>query len=901
MELLLREGAPIDGVRRIDEYDDNLQHWETPLLTACVDHRDEVVEALIRFGAAVDAPNAVRYPSGGGFGHTALHMLVVRRDRVGAQRLMSAGADINRQTTLGTTPLWYAANNDDPEMVTMLLGAGARPDLPDFKGSFPTDCAGPKTQGMLQAAMTERAQQAQAQRSRSLAESTSGPKSDALSDGSRDSPAQIVAIALGDEHGLALRRDGTIVTWGNAYTTPPGLSGVTAIAAGKSHSLALKSDGTVVAWGHGNQGQTDVPAGLAGVVAIAAGLAHNLALKSDGTVVAWGFNDAGQADVPSGLAGVTAIAAGAWHNLALLRDGHVVAWGHPDSDQRHVPHWLRGAVGIAAGYENSSAVLADGTVVDWGVDANFGPLPSDFVNVASIAYGWRHRLALRKDGTVAADGGEMGGLIIPSGLTEVVAIAGSVIADHRSFLALRRDGTIALIKHPVVDYRTQGAAQRGVARAITPAMDIPVELTRLPTVVRQTAGDDHPHAADAVRPIRDPDLALEDIELLNGKTALMHWAAIGDEGKVQSLLAGGADINAVDHDGDGVLRYALTSKNPRIFEMLLDGGADPDAPCTSALGRASYSILHAVAEIGWATGLEALLRHGADVEPTRDGTSPLMLAAGGGRDSCIDLLNEAGADLQGVDEDGDSVLFYAASKGHKTTVARLLDLGANVNPSPGRSGLTPLTVAAHMASPVGRERPRAIPPSDYARIVVDLVQAGADATAMYHAGYVLQKQTTRGVEIAPLGQLVQMTTGDNSWSVGFLTEAGRKNNPHLLDPQPQKREPAKHQPTAQPHNVLQQPSGSRATTTVEVIGSTQTGFINKPTIKVYWNGTEIGRVEHGGRLHFDIDSDGEVRFRYAFRSAKTQVTLAGATKIYLGWDRTWGRLVASSDPRNIPQ
>ena len=91
-----------------------------------------------------------------------------------------------------------------------------------------------------------------------------------------------------------------VVAWGENYrgesTIPDGLSNVVAIAAGDRHSLALQSDGTVVAWGagttntnsDGNYGQSLVPTGLINVVAIAAGGDHSLALKSDGTVVSWG-------------------------------------------------------------------------------------------------------------------------------------------------------------------------------------------------------------------------------------------------------------------------------------------------------------------------------------------------------------------------------------------------------------------------------------------------------------------------------------------------------------------------------------------------------------------------------------------------------------------------------------
>ena len=62
---------------------------------------------------------------------------------------------------------------------------------------------------------------------------------------------------------------------------PAGLSNVVAIGAGESHSLALKRDGTLLAWGDNSFGQTNVPTGLSNVLAIAAGPGanHSMALK----------------------------------------------------------------------------------------------------------------------------------------------------------------------------------------------------------------------------------------------------------------------------------------------------------------------------------------------------------------------------------------------------------------------------------------------------------------------------------------------------------------------------------------------------------------------------------------------------------------------------------------------
>ena len=64
-----------------------------------------------------------------------------------------------------------------------------------------------------------------------------------------------------------------------------GLSNVVAIAGGYGHSLALKDDGTLVAWGGNWAHQSDLLAGLTNVVAIASGGYQNLALLSALTAV----------------------------------------------------------------------------------------------------------------------------------------------------------------------------------------------------------------------------------------------------------------------------------------------------------------------------------------------------------------------------------------------------------------------------------------------------------------------------------------------------------------------------------------------------------------------------------------------------------------------------------------
>ncbi len=132
--------------------------------------------------------------------------------------------------------------------------------------------------------------------------------------------ADVVEVAAGDYHGLALLADGTVRAFGrndahelgqpgdapklsNVPLAVPLLQDVVAIAAGARHSLALLVDGRVVAWGDNTQGQLgtgsqgptgfpvegEVP-GLDGVVAIAAAGYRSFALRDDGTLYAWGDN-----------------------------------------------------------------------------------------------------------------------------------------------------------------------------------------------------------------------------------------------------------------------------------------------------------------------------------------------------------------------------------------------------------------------------------------------------------------------------------------------------------------------------------------------------------------------------------------------------------------------------------
>jgi alpha-tubulin suppressor-like RCC1 family protein len=235
-----------------------------------------------------------------------------------------------------------------------------------------------------------------------------------------------LTMSVGEEHGLALLRDGSVVAWGHnrsgqlgngttndshAPVAVHGLPSVKAIAAGDSFSMALASSGAVLAWGKNRSGElghgdsptdhsTPVPVvGLgagSGVIALAGGNSHALALKGDGSVLAWGNNESGQLGngaAPTDSAtpvhvhglgpgsGVVQIAAGGASSFALKGDGTVLAWGNNHSGQagdasmptdHPTPVQVKGlgpgsgVIKVVAGFSSAYALKRDGTVVAWG-------------------------------------------------------------------------------------------------------------------------------------------------------------------------------------------------------------------------------------------------------------------------------------------------------------------------------------------------------------------------------------------------------------------------------------------------------------------------------------------------------------------------------------------------------
>jgi alpha-tubulin suppressor-like RCC1 family protein len=246
-------------------------------------------------------------------------------------------------------------------------------------------------------------------------------------------------VSLGLDHALALRSDGTVVSWGSDQfgklgtgraleaATPvvvPGMTGVVAIGSGQYHSLAVRQDGTVWAWGWNADGQlgdgsnndhsspVQVP-GLDNVATVCAGERYSMALKRDGSLWSWGGNFSGSLGIGTqtnpgsfvpvqvlGLSNVASVACGFEHTLALLQDRTVWTWGSNtqgalglgtsvvDERSRSLPVQVPGlgpVLAVAAGGLNSAVLKQDGTVWEWGSVAQDGSTRSSPVQSPGIS------------------------------------------------------------------------------------------------------------------------------------------------------------------------------------------------------------------------------------------------------------------------------------------------------------------------------------------------------------------------------------------------------------------------------------------------------------------------------------------------------------------------------------
>lgn len=330
------------------------------------------------------------------------------------------------------------------------------------------------------------------------------------------------AIAAGGTHSVALKADGTIWSWGrndagqlgngaadlNAHSAPVQVgtaSDWTVISAGDLHTLALRRNGTVSSWGFNQNGQLGdgtviaktapvsitSPIQFNNVVAISSGAAHSLALLANGDIYAWGNNGVGQLGNGAVLPSTSPLPAGEdsinWtksepgnaFTVALRSNGTLWAWGDNAFGQlgdgslvtRNIPSEVAGAANnwltSASGLSHTVAIRANGTLWAWG-DNGSGQLGDAAItdnttpqlisvtqpvspanNWSTVSAGDMHTLALKADGTLWAWGDNSAGQLGIGSSDPGRALPTQVVTTNpgsfdRNWIAIAAGGTHSL-------------------------------------------------------------------------------------------------------------------------------------------------------------------------------------------------------------------------------------------------------------------------------------------------------------------------------------------------------------------------------------------------------------------------------------------------------------------------
>ncbi|XP_048258284.1 putative ankyrin repeat protein RF_0381 [Haliotis rufescens] len=209
-----------------------------------------------------------------------------------------------------------------------------------------------------------------------------------------------------------------------------------------------------------------------------------------------------------------------------------------------------------------------------------------------------------------------------------------------------------------------------------------------------------------------------------GRTPVLFAAEMGKQQVFDLLVGKGCNLSAVDDTGNNILHLACFSDNVYIVEYLIKHNiADIESQgqvgrtpvlfaaekgkqqvfdllvgkrCNlSAVDDKGNNILHLASFSGNVHIVEHLITHKiADIEsPSLVGRTPVMFAAGQGKQQVFDLLVGKGCNLSVMDNEGNNILHLAAFTGTVGIVNRVLSESAVEVSATNNRGETPLQPA----------------------------------------------------------------------------------------------------------------------------------------------------------------------------------------------------------------
>ena len=177
----------------------------------------------------------------------------------------------------------------------------------------------------------------------------------------------------------------------------------------------------------------------------------------------------------------------------------------------------------------------------------------------------------------------------------------------------------------------------------------------------------------------DPDFmqvlidAGADIEVKDemGRSPLHYASGVRELGIVKLLIKAGAKVCATDNTG-GTCLHIVSAKGRTETVRYLVGLKDVDVNIADDKG---YTALHSAVDKGHVDVVQVLIDAGADIDAKNNmGRSPLFWAWKRGKLDIVKVLVKAGADVCVTDNKGDTCLSLTAANGRTETVRYLVGL-----------------------------------------------------------------------------------------------------------------------------------------------------------------------------------------------------------------------------------
>ena len=158
---------------------------------------------------------------------------------------------------------------------------------------------------------------------------------------------------------------------------------------------------------------------------------------------------------------------------------------------------------------------------------------------------------------------------------------------------------------------------------------------------------------------------------------LMDACEKGQVRRIRQLVEKGADVNTTCKFHTPLIT-TMYNRQLQSVRALIEVGADVNQRVDFEPRR--DTPLSLAGGINKPEYLDLLLQAGADVnDVSSSGSTALMLAAANCHHECVKPLIKAGADVNEVDNEGNTALIYAASRHSVISVRLLLHAGAKVN------------------------------------------------------------------------------------------------------------------------------------------------------------------------------------------------------------------------------